>query len=321
MRNILVTGGLGYIGSVLIPKLIKKHNVTVLDIGWFGNHLNVDTNIVIGDIRNKKIVNKIIKDIDVVIHLASISNDPCAELNYKLTEDINYNGTVNLLKIAKKNDVKRFINISTGSVYGIKNELFVTENLPLEPLTIYSKTKADTEQIVKKYNDDDFTTVNIRPSTTCGYSPRMRFDLVVNILTINALINKEIIVYGGEQKRPVIHIDDLTDFYLSIIDCPKNKINGEVFNVNFENLSVMKMAYMIADFLGRNIGIVIKPIKDMRSYHMSSEKVVKILGFKPKKTISDAIIDIKNAYDNNLINDYKNSIYYNIKRMKELQVV
>jgi nucleoside-diphosphate-sugar epimerase len=325
MTNILVTGGAGYVGSILVPKLLdKNYQVTVLDKMWFGSHgidyiKNDNLKIIKGDTRDKSLVDKISKNIDTVIHLAAVSNDPCSELDHNLTKEVNYDATVNLVQTAKKNGVQRFINISTASVYGIKDDPDVTEDLPLEPLTIYSKTKADAEIKIKECNNENFTTINLRPSTACGYSPRMRLDLVVNILSSHAIMNRKIIVFGGKQKRPNIHIQDITDLYLMMIDFPKEKVGGEAFNIAFENHTVMDLAEMIRDIIGEDVEIEVQPTDDPRSYHVSSEKIMRVAGFKPKRTIKDAVLEIKQAFEECKIKDWKDINYYNVKKMKAIQ--
>jgi len=310
---------------VLVPKLLDRdYRVVVLDKLFFGKQglKTIETNknlkIVDGDIRDTSVIDKLTKNIDAVIHLAAISNDPSSELDHNLTVEVNYEATANLVKTAKKNGVMRFINVSTSSVYGIKEEPNVTEDLPLEPLTIYSKTKAWGEKVVRGSNDEGFTTVNIRSATACGYSPRMRFDLVVNILASHAIMNRKITVFGGEQKRPNIHVDDITDLYTFMLEAPEDKISGETFNAGFENHTVMELAEMTRDIVGDDVTIEITASDDPRSYHISSEKLKTILGFKPKKTIRDAVIDIKDAFEEGKIKDWKDIDYFNVKKMKAL---
>jgi nucleoside-diphosphate-sugar epimerase len=324
MSNILVTGGAGYVGSILIPKLIKEdYYVRVLDLMIFGSggldSVKDKCEIVTGDIRNSKLVEKCLEGIDSVIHLAAISNDPCSDLNPQLTEQVNFGGTKNLVESSKKKGIKRFINISTSSVYGIKKELNVTENLLLEPLTIYSKTKARAEEIVIKSNDPNFVAVNIRPATVCGYSPRMRLDLTVNILTEQAINKGKITVFGGEQKRPNIHIEDITNYYIALLKAPEEKIAGETFNAGYENHTLMKIAELIKNTIG-NVVIERTETNDLRSYHISSEKIATSLGLSPQRTIRDAVLDLKNAFNNGLIPNPSDSVYRNIAKMKELNI-
>ena len=324
MKKVLVTGGAGHVGSVLVQNLLEKgYNVTVLDKMIFGDEgltslPTENLKIVKGDIRDRNIVDKATQNIGAVIHLAAISNDPCSELDHKLTKEVNYEGTVNLLNNAKKNGVERFIYASSSSVYGIKDEPNVTEDLPLDPLTIYSKTKTWSEKVVKEANDDDFTTVNIRPATVCGYSPRMRLDLVVNILTAHAIMNRKIIVFGGSQERPNIHIKDIADLYTLMLQLPKEKIEGEAFNVGFENHTVMKLAEIVKEVVGDDVKIEVQDTDDLRSYHISSDKLIRTAGYKPKRKIKDAILDIKSAFEDGRIQDWKDAEYYNIKTMKKL---
>ncbi len=325
MPKILVTGGAGYVGSILVQKLINNsYDIRVLDSMWFGsqglNSIKDRCEIIKGDVRDSKLVEKCLGNIDYVIHLAAISNDPCSDLNPELTKQVNYIATKNLVKLSKEKGIKRFIYASSSSVYGIKKEPNVTENLPLEPLTIYSKTKVWAEKIVRENNNENFTTVNIRPATVCGYSPRMRLDLTVNLLTYHAINKGKITVFGGEQKRPNIHIEDITDYYIDLLNVPKEKIAGETFNAGYENHTVMQIAEMVRDVIGNHVQIETTPTHDLRSYHISSEKIKRVLGLSPKKTIRDAIIDLKNAFENNLIPNLKDSNYKNIEKMKELNL-
>lgn len=324
MKKILVTGGAGYVGSVLVPKLLNKgYRVTVLDkmfftdIGLKSIKSNPNLHLVIDDLRNISAVKTAVKGIDDIIHLASISNDPSSDLDPKLTQEVNFDATSNLVGIAKDNGVKRFINVSTSSVYGIKEIPDVTEELPLEPLTIYSKTKAEAESIVLNANGNGFTTVNLRPATVCGYSPRMRLDLTVNILTMHAITKNKVTVFGGDQKRPNIHIEDITDYYASILEMPNERIAGKTFNAGYENFTVMEIALMVKEIIGTEITIEVVRTKDHRSYHISSAKIEKELGLKPKHTIKDAVIDIKKAYDDGQI-DWDNINFYNVEKMKTI---
>ena len=175
------------------------------------------------------------------------------------------------------------------------------------------------KQRIKEYNDENFTTINLRPSTACGYSPRMRLDLVVNILSSHAIMNRKIIVFGGKQKRPNIHIQDITDLYLMMVDFPKEKVAGEAFNIAFENHTVMGLAEMIKEIIGDDVEIEVQPTDDPRSYHVSSEKIMRVTGFKPKRTIKDAVLEIKDAFKQGKIKDWKNINYYNVKKMKAIQ--
>jgi nucleoside-diphosphate-sugar epimerase len=323
--TILVTGGAGYVGAVLVPKLLQKgYRVKVLDLYLYGEDVlsSVKDNRKLeenkGDIRDRSVLETVMRDVDAVIHLACISNDPSYELDPQLGKSINYDAFIPLVKIAKSNGVKRFIYASSSSVYGIKDEPSVTEDLSLEPLTDYSKYKAECEEILLKEQSDNFATTVIRPSTVCGYSPRLRLDLTVNILTNHAINKGKISVFGGEQKRPNIHIEDMTDLYPFLLEQPTEKVAGEIFNAGYENYKVLDIANMVKQTLGGSIPIEITSTNDNRSYHVSSEKIAKKLGFIAGHTIQEAVVDLKKAFDDGLIPDpLENIKYYNIKTMQQ----
>jgi nucleoside-diphosphate-sugar epimerase len=325
MKNIFITGGNGYVGAVLIPKLLDKgYTVTVLDLMIYGDDVLIEhpkLKKVKGDIRDQELLKRIIPGHDVVIHLACISNDPSFELNPELGKSINLDAFEPLVQISKNSNVKRFIYASSSSVYGIKEVENVTEDLELEPLTDYSKFKAACEEILQTYNDNDFTIVTIRPATVCGYSRRLRLDLTVNILT-NFAVNKGFIkVFGGEQKRPNIHIEDMTDLYIKMLEYPKDKIANKIFNAGYENHKVIEIAEIIKDAVGKNVNVEVTPSDDNRSYHISSEKIKNELGFVPKHTIKEAAIDIKNAFQQNLIpNSFEDPKYFNVKLMQLIEL-
>ena len=258
---------------------------------------------------------------DVVIHLACISNDPSFELNPDLGKSINLDAFSPLVEIAKKSNVKRFIYASSSSVYGIKSELNVHENMELEPLTDYSKFKAECEKILFKSFSKDFTPIVIRPATVCGYSPRQRLDVVVNILTNLAYHKKEITVLGGEQLRPNIHIFDMARAYDFLINANKESVTGKIFNAGYENQTVNHLASLVKKVVGEDVQIKHLKSNDNRSYHISSKKIEKELGFKTVKTIEDAIIDLKNAFDKKMLeNTLIDEKYFNIKRMNNLKL-
>ena len=325
MKKVIIIGGGGYVGSELTRILLEHgYKVVVYDLFIYGNTLPKSENleIVNGDIRNINLLDKTIKDVDNLIHLACISNDPSFDLNPDLGKSINFDSFEDLVKISKENGIKRFIYASSSSVYGIKSEPNVDETFSLQPLTDYSKFKAMCEEILFKNQSNEFICSCIRPATVCGYSRRQRFDLVVNILTNHAYNNKEIKIFGGNQLRPNIHITDMCNSYLCLLEADKNLINGEAFNVGFENHSVNKLGDIINQSLGGSIKIIKVPSNDDRSYHISSKKISTTLGFVPNFTIQEAVIDIKRAFEKKMFKDsLSNEMYFNIKRMKAINLV
>lgn len=324
LKNILVTGGAGYVGANLIPKLLKQgYRVTVLDLFIYGEDIFTDQirknpalKVVHGDIRDQKLVKENLKGIDCVVHLACISNDPSFDLNPELGRSINLDAFRPLVELSREAGVQRFIYASSSSVYGVKEEENVTEEMSLEPLTDYSKYKAECEEILKEYIDDKWTAVTIRPATVCGYSRRQRLDVVVNILTNHAYHNRKIKVLGGAQKRPNIHIEDMTDLYVYLLTCPREKIHGKIFNAGYENHTVDQLAMMVKEAIGSDVEIVRSVADDNRSYHVSSKKIEREIGFKPKHTIQEAVYDLKKAFDEGLLpNSMTDDRYFNIKTM------
>jgi len=327
-KNLLITGGAGYVGSALIPSLLEKeYNVTVYDLYLYGNvfsHLKDHPNLtqVKADIRNKNKILDAAKNIDAIIHLACISNDPSYELDPNLGKSINYDAFFNVLDAAKKNNVKRFIYASSSSVYGIKNEKNVRENVPAEPLTDYSKFKLECEKKLLNFDEPNMERAVVRPATVCGYAPRLRLDLVVNILTIHALINKKIKIFGGEQLRPNINIKDMVRVYEALLSAPAKKINGQVFNAGYQNLSVNKIAELIRDTVSDpSVMFETIPTDDIRSYHINSDKIREFLDFVPKYSIQDGIKSICKAHESRLIKDgLNNPLYHNIKLMQKVNL-
>jgi len=325
MKEVLVTGGAGYVGAILVPKLLSAGwKVKVIDLFLYGDVLTAHPHLtqIKGDIRDKDLLEKEITGLESIIHLACISNDPSYELNPQLGKSINYDAFFPLVEIAKRKHVKRFIFASSSSVYGVKDTPNVTEDLGLDPLTDYSKYKALCEAHLLKEQTDDFTVLILRPATVCGYSPRLRLDLTVNILTNHAVNNNRIKVFGGSQKRPNIHIEDITDLYVESLIFPKEKIAGQIFNVGYENHSVRQIADLVkANLKKPDLEIVIEPTNDNRSYHISSDKIKKLLGFTPKHSIGKAVRDLKNAFDQGkILNPLTDMRYYNIKTMQAVNL-
>ncbi len=325
MNSILITGGAGYVGAVLVPTLLERgHKVTVLDLMMYGDDViqpHDKLTMIKGDIRDQDLLTKTIPGHDAVIHLACISNDPSFELNPNLGKSINLDAFEPLVKISKENGVKRFIYASSSSVYGVKEEKDVHEGMVLEPLTDYSKFKADCEKILATFQSPEFTTVTIRPATVCGYSPRQRLDVVVNILTNLAFHKREITVFGGKQLRPNIHIKDMVDAYLALLDAPSEMIAGEIFNAGTENQSVLELAETVKSVVGDDVKLIATPTNDNRSYHISSKRIEDKLGFKPSHTIADAARDLKVAFENGLLKDsLTDERYFNIKVMQSINL-
>jgi len=329
MKNVLVTGGAGYVGAVLVPKLLEAgYQVKVIDLYIYGQDVlkavknNLRLKEIKGDIRDQKLLQKEIPGTDAMIHLACISNDPSYELNPTLAKSINYDAFLPLVDLAKQNKVKRFIFASSSSVYGVKNESEVTEELSLEPLTDYSKYKALCEEYVLKEQSDDFTVLVLRPATVCGYSPRLRLDLTVNILTNHAINKGKITVFGGEQKRPNIHIEDIADLYVQALEYPKEKIAGKIFNVGYQNYKLKDIAGMVKKVIRKNdLTVEITESDDKRSYCISSEKIKRELGFVPRHTVEEAVEDLRQAFDAGRVPNALNDIrYYNIKTMRAVNL-
>lgn len=324
----MVTGGAGYVGSVLVPKLLEAgHKVTVLDLYLYGDKLfehlrgNPDLREVKGDLRDPAVVADALRGCNAVIHLACISNDPSFELDPTLGKSINYDAFRPLVRASKAVGVQRFIYASSSSVYGVKSEPEVTEDLACEPLTDYSKFKAMCETVLAEERVPGFVTCTIRPATVCGYGPRQRLDVVVNILTNHAVHNGRIRVLGGTQKRPNLHIDDMAEAYLFLLQQPDEKIDNKTYNVGFENHTLMQLSDIVKEVVGGKIEVVVEPTNDLRSYHVSSEKIRRELGFKPKRTIENAVVDLVDAFrGGRLPNSMDDARYYNIKLMQSVHL-
>ena len=324
-QSVFITGGAGYVGAMLVPRLLQEgHRVTVLDLMIYGEDVlpkNSALTLIKGDIRNQELMKSSIPGHDVVIHLACISNDPSFELNPELGKSINLDPFRPMVEISKNAGVKRFFYASSSSVYGIKDEPNVHEDMPLEPLTDYSVFKMNCEEILSEYQSDKFTTTTIRPATVCGYSPRQRLDVVVNILTNLAYHKRDISVFGGAQLRPNIHIADMVEIYVVLLNAPKEKIAGEIFNGGYENYSVLQLAEAVRDVIGEDVVLKTTPTDDNRSYHVSSKKIADVLGFAASHTIKDAVSDIKNAFEKGLLpNSLDDEMYFNIKRMQSINL-
>lgn len=307
--KIFVTGACGYKGTVLVPKLLAAgHSVTAFDIMWFGNFLKPQANLTVvqGDVRAADQID--LRGYDAVIHLSSVANDPCSDLDPLLTWEISCLATMRLADRAARDGVPHFIYASSGSVYGLKDEPNVTEDLELVPLSEYNKTKMVGERVLLSYADRMVVQI-IRPATVCGLSPRMRLDVAVNLLTMQALARGEITVLGGDQTRPNIHMDDITDLYVFLLGRPD--VRG-VFNAGFENISILQIAEMATKHA--NAKIVIKPSNDPRSYRVNSDKLL-ATGFRPKKTVEDAIKEICAAYRAGQLKDEDRA--YNLRWMQQ----
>ncbi len=330
-KRVLVTGGAGYVGSVLVPALLEKgYPVTVLDTFWFWDSTEhyVETlgisrhpllRLVKGDIRNADEVKAALREAESVIHLACISNDPSSELDPDFTHSVNYGGSLQVIDLAKDNGVKRFIYASSSSVYGIKKEPKVTEDLALEPLTQYSQLKVEVEHYLLHRLDKNFQGVILRPSTVCGYSPRQRLDVVVNILTSSAMQKGKITVFGGNQLRPNIHIKDMVRAYELLMEAQLKIINGKIYNAGSENRTVLEIAQLVQKVTGVQ-AMEVRETNDPRSYHVCSDKIKEELGFMETHSVEEAIQDLKEALSHGKIFSIEDDRYYNVQRMKRLIV-
>ena len=306
MKKILIIGGAGYVGTELTKLLLNEnYEVTIYDLFIYGDNFINQKNLkkIVEDIRNLKRLKEIVKNHDAIIHLACISNDPSFDLNPELGRSINYDPFEELIKISKDSQVKRFIYASSSSVYGIKKEKDVSEDMSLEPLTDYSKYKAMCEEILLKNNTKEFTCCILRPATCCGFSDRLRLDLVVNILTNYAFNKKVIKVFGGEQMRPNVNIKDMCNAYLDLLEQDSKKISGQIFNVGYENLPVKEIALKVKKVIGKNTEIITEKTDDNRSYHISSKKIQEMLNFEYKYDLEEAINSLKSAFQENKIKD------------------
>lgn len=333
-HTVLVTGGAGYVGAVLVPKLIAAgYRVKVLDLYLFGEDVlsavkgDPLLEEIKGDIRDRSSLNEAMRGCDSVIHLACISNDPSFDLDPELGKSINYDAFPGIVDAAKEHRVRRFVYASSSSVYGVKQEENVTEDLALEPLTDYSRYKAICEEMLLDEQESGFEALILRPATVCGYSPRMRLDLAVNILTNHAVNRGKISVFGGSQKRPNIHIGDITDLYVDVLGRPAHEVSGKTYNVGFENHTISEIATMVKRIVeeeipGRNpVEIEATPTDDNRSYHISSEKITRELGFTPSRSVERAVREMVRAFrEDRLPDSLDDKRYSNIETMKMLKL-
>jgi len=331
-QKILVTGGFGYVGSRLTEHLLELgYSVRVIDLCLYGEYGKIALEkhaswrqwkkrleFIRGDIRNAKTLRKAVKGMDVIIHLAAISNDPTGDVDEILTRQVNFDAVGLLLSIAKQSKVKRFINASSSSVFGIKTESNVTETLEPEPITYYSKYKMLSEWLVTSASSKEFCTVNIRPATICGYSPRQRFDLTVNKLTADAIRKNIITVHGGEQRRPNVGMSDVINLYANLIHTDAKKINGQTFNFGFENHKIIDIAKIIqTELADLNVDIKVTDTLDKRDYHISSSKALKVLKYKPVSSIQNEVARLREKLMvEGCFPDIDAPEHYNMKSMK-----
>ncbi|MBX3454247.1 SDR family oxidoreductase [Ferrovibrio sp.] len=329
-KKILVIGGAGYCGSLLTPQLLDLgYEVTVYDIMFFGSDFLPSNNprlkVVQGDLRDIAKLTAAMQGIDAVVQLACISNDASFELDENLSTSINYDAFEPMVLAAKQAGVKRFVFASSSSVYGVSESPDVREDHPLVPLTLYNKYKGLCEPVLFKHTTKDFVGVVYRPATVCGYAPRQRLDLSVNILTNHAINNGKITVFGGSQLRPNLHIQDYCDLCKLLLETPDDKIANEIFNCGYQNMSIMDLALLVRKVVKEEfpekgeIEIVTTPTDDIRSYHINSDKITQKLGFKPTHTIEDAVRDLCRAFKaGKLPNSMTDDKYFNVRRLKAI---
>lgn len=327
VRRVLVTGGAGYVGSVLVPKLLGSgYEVTVLDLCLYGPPMlpleNPRLQMIQGDIRDSGIVRAALIDQDAVVHLACISNDPSFELDPVLSTTINFDAFEPFATAARDAGVRRFVYCSSSSVYGVSDLPEVTEDAPLNPLTLYSRFKAECEPIVFALQNDSFEAVTIRPATVCGYAPRCRLDLSVNILTNHAVNRRNITVFGGSQLRPNLHIEDMCAAYLLLLEAPSLTVRGETYNFGYQNMSIDEIAHLVREVVecevpGPPVNITHETTDDLRSYHINSDKFSQVFGYRPRRTIEDAIVGLCGAFRGGLLPDsFEDDRYYNVRVLK-----
>jgi nucleoside-diphosphate-sugar epimerase len=330
-KSILVTGGAGYCGSLLVPQLLDQgYNVTVYDLMYFGDSFfpkgHPRLKAIKGDIRDTAKLAAAMQGQEAVLSLACISNDASFELNERLSTTINLDAFEPMVIAAKKAGVKRFAYASSSSVYGVSDKPNVTEDHPLVPLTLYNKYKGMCEPLLLKHTDDKFVGVIFRPATVCGYAPRLRLDLSVNILTNHAITNNKITVFGGSQLRPNLHVQDYADLCKLLLTAPSEKIANQIFNCGYQNMTIMEIAQMVKKVVEQEfpqkapIEIVTTPTDDNRSYHINSDKIKNVLGFTPKHTIEEAVRDLCRAFrEGKIVDSFADDRFYNVRTLKKLK--
>lgn len=329
--RVLVTGGAGYCGSRLVPDLLARgYRVTVYDIMYFGSDFlpkqNPNLRVIDGDIRDIAKFSAAVAGHDAVVHLACISNDASFELDEALSTSVNLDAFEPLVLAAKNAGAKRFVYASSSSVYGVSDRPDVTEDHPLVPLTLYNKYKGMCEPLLRKHTNNDFVGVTFRPATVCGYAPRQRLDLSVNILTNHAVNANKITVFGGSQLRPNLHVQDYCDAVQLFLTAPSDKIQNEIFNVGYQNLSLMEIAQLVRSVVTeeyperKETEIVTTPTDDIRSYHINSDKIARALGYRPSHTIADAVRELCVAFKaGKLPHSMDDDRYFNVRRLKMLK--
>jgi nucleoside-diphosphate-sugar epimerase len=330
-NSVFITGGAGYVGSLLVPQLLSQgYNVTVYDTMYFGDDFlpkdNPRLTIIKGDIRDKEKLFNSCKGHDAFVSLACISNDASFELDENLSTSINLDAFEPMVLAAKQAGIKRFVYASSSSVYGVSDKPDVTEDHPLVPLTLYNKYKGMCEPLLKKHTDENFVGVIFRPATVCGYATRQRLDLSVNILTNHAVSKNRITVFGGDQLRPNLHIQDYCDTVELLLNAQAEKVQNEIFNVGYQNMSIMDIAHLVKKVVQQEfpekgeIEIITTPSDDNRSYHINSDKIKRALGFQPTHSMEEAIRDLCHAFKaGKLPNSFDDDFYYNVRRLKRIQ--
>jgi nucleoside-diphosphate-sugar epimerase len=333
-ETVVVPGGAGYVGAVLVPRLLAEgYRVRVLDLFIYGKEAlgavagHPHLELIEGDVRDPATVTEALRGADAVIHLACISNDPSVELDPELSKSVNLDSFGPFVRAAKAAGVRRFIFASSGSVYGVSDSPQVTEDHPLVPVSLYNRYKAACEPLLFAEQSPAFTTVAVRPATICGYSPRQRLDLTVNILTNHAVNTGKITVFGGVQMRPNLHMQDMVDLYCLLLEVPDERIAGQIFNAGYQNYSVAETAEVIRKVVREelpgkgDIEIVTTPSDDIRSYRINSDKIQRVLGFVPRHTIEDGARDLIRAFQAGKLPDSMSDIRYsNIKTMKAVHL-